>query len=90
MPANYYPLIADTIRALPPGAGSDDRRAVYERARTILFQQLRSQPPSRSESEITAERLALEEAIRNAEAEAAAHARATGRLGKPADDGGTQ
>ncbi len=39
VPANYYPLIAATIRALPPGAGRNDRRTVYECARTVLLQQ---------------------------------------------------
>jgi hypothetical protein len=85
LPANYYPLIAAAIGALNPGARGDDRRTVYERARTILLQQLRSQQPSRTESEITAERLALEQAIHKLEAEAE-HARATGRLRKILDE----
>src|SRR5262249_46527014 len=44
---------------------------LYERARTALVGQLRNMNPPLTESEITRERLALEEAIRKVEAEAA-------------------
>ena len=50
------------------------RRALYERARTALVAQLRGVTPPLNESEITRERLALEEAIRKVEAEAARRA----------------
>jgi hypothetical protein len=48
---------------------------LYERARTALVTQLRGVAPALNESDITRERLALEEAIRKAEAEAARKSR---------------
>jgi hypothetical protein len=68
--ADYYPLIAKAVTGLDKSTG-EARRAVYERARTALVGQLRNMTPPLSESEITRERLALEEAIRKVEAEAA-------------------
>jgi len=67
---DYYPLIARAVAGLPKNTG-DGRRALYERARTALVAQLRGVIPALNESEITRERLALEEAIRKVEAEAA-------------------
>ncbi len=67
---DYYPLIARAVAGLPKNTG-DGRRAFYERARTALVAQLRGVTPALAESEITRERLALEEAIRKVEAEAA-------------------
>ena len=72
--ADYYPLIARAIAGLDQCPG-DSRRALYERARTALIAQLRSVDPPLSESDITRERLSLEEAIRKVESEAAARAR---------------
>src|SRR5205823_10456833 len=73
--ADYYPLIARAISGLDPGAPGESRRALYERARAALIAQLRSVKPSISESEITRERLSLEEAVRKVEAETAARSR---------------
>ena len=73
--ADYYPLIARAISGLDPSAPGESRRALYERARAALIQQLRSVDPPLSESEITRERLALEEAVRKVESEAAQRAR---------------
>lgn len=73
--ADYYPLIARAISGLDPGAPGEARRALYERARTALIAQLRSVQPPLTESEITRERLALEEAVRKVESEAAQRAR---------------
>jgi hypothetical protein len=73
--ADYYPLIARAIAGLDPSAPGESRRALYERARAALTAQLRSVLPSLSESEITRERLSLEEAVRKVEAEAAQRAR---------------
>src|SRR5439155_7409310 len=53
----------------------DARRELYERARTALVAQLRGVDPALNESDITRERLALEEAIRKVEAESARKAR---------------
>jgi hypothetical protein len=76
--ADYHPLIARAVAGLEKNTG-ENRRALYERARTALVAQLRGVQPVLEESEITRERLALEEAIRKVEAEAARHARETAR-----------
>src|SRR3954469_20463383 len=68
--ADYYPLIARAVTGLDKSTG-EARRALYERARTALVTQLRGVEPALSEADITRERLALEEAIRKVEAEAA-------------------
>ncbi len=67
---DYYPLIARAVTGLDKSTG-EARRALYERARTALVTQLRGVEPALSEADITRERLALEEAIRKVEAEAA-------------------
>jgi hypothetical protein len=77
--ADYYPLIARAIAGLDPSAPGESRRALYERARTALIAQLRSVQPPLSESEITRERLSLEEAVRKVESEAAQRAREASR-----------
>ena len=68
--ADYHPLIARAVAGLDKNTG-DGRRALYERARTALVAQLRSVEPALNETDITRERLALEEAIRKVEAESA-------------------
>jgi hypothetical protein len=75
---DYHPLIARAVEGLDRSTG-EARRALYERARTALVTQLRSVDPPLSESEITKERLALEDAIRKVEADAARKARAEQR-----------
>ena len=77
--ADYYPLIARAIAGLDPSAPGESRRALYERARSALIAQLRSVQPPLSESEITRERLSLEEAVRKVESEAAQRARDASR-----------
>src|ERR1700754_4550115 len=77
--ADYYPLIARAIAGLDPNAPGESRRALYERARAALIQQLRTVQPPLSESEITRERLSLEEAVRKVESEAAQRAREASR-----------
>src|SRR5450631_485367 len=77
--ADYYPLIARAIAGLDPNAPGESRRALYERARAALIAQLRSVQPPLSESEITRERLSLEEAVRKVESEAAQRARDASR-----------
>jgi hypothetical protein len=84
--ADYYPLIARAIAGLDPGAPGEQRRALYERARSALIAQLRSVQPPLSESEITRERLSLEEAVRKVESEAAQRAREASRPGPRAGD----
>jgi hypothetical protein len=68
--ADYYPLIARAVAGLDPNTG-EIRRALYERARTALVAQLRNSDPPLEEADITAERLALEDAIRRIEADTA-------------------
>jgi hypothetical protein len=80
--ADYHPLIARAVTGLEKNTG-ENRRALYERARVALVAQLRGVVPALEESEITRERLALEEAIRKVEAEAARQAREVARP-KPA------
>ncbi|HEY7296764.1 MAG TPA: hypothetical protein VH684_02410 [Xanthobacteraceae bacterium] len=72
--ADYYPLIARAVAGLEKNTG-DTRRALYERARAALVAQLRSVSPALSESDVTRERLALEEAVRKVEAESVRQAR---------------
>ena len=68
--ADYYPLISRAVAGLDKNNG-ENRRALYERARAALLAQLRGVTPALNESDITRERLALEESIRKVEAEAA-------------------
>jgi hypothetical protein len=73
-PMNYRQLITRAIDALDKNSG-EARRALYERARNALVAQLRSNQPVLVLADITKERLALEEAIRKVEAEAARNSR---------------
>jgi hypothetical protein len=82
--ADYYPLVARAIAGLDPSAPGESRRALYERARDALISQLRGVQPPLSESEITRERLALEEAVRKVESEAAQRARDASRAASSA------
>jgi len=67
---DYYPLISNAIAGLKKNTG-EQRRLLYEHARKTLLSQLGQMNPPRTVSETISERLALEEAIRKAEAEAA-------------------
>jgi hypothetical protein len=69
--ADYYSLIKKAVTRLDPPAPRESRRALYERARAAQVAQLRNISPPLSEAEITQEQLALEEALRRVEAEAA-------------------
>jgi hypothetical protein len=75
---DYHPLIARAVEGLTKNTG-EARRSLYERARTALVTQLRTVQPALSESDITKERLALEDAIRKVEAEAARRSRSEPR-----------
>src|SRR3974377_289262 len=82
---DYQPLIARAVEGLDKSTG-EARRVLYERARTALVTQLRAVEPALSESEITKERLAPEDAIRKVAGEegrkcAARGARAGSRAG---------
>jgi hypothetical protein len=75
---DYFPLIARAVDGLDTNTG-EARRALYERARNALVTQLRSVEPALPETDITKERLALEDAIRKVEAEAARKSRVEAR-----------
>jgi hypothetical protein len=79
---DYQPLIARAIEGLGKSTG-EARRTLYERARSALVTQLRAVDPPLSESEITKERLSLEEAIRKVEAEAARKTRVEAARNEP-------
>jgi hypothetical protein len=81
---DYQPLIARAVDGLAKNTG-EARRTLYERARAALVAQLRSVEPALSESDITKERLALEEAIRKVESEAARKALAEPRTAPRAE-----
>jgi class 3 adenylate cyclase len=70
----YYQLIARAMKGLDRSS-TEARQAVYERSRAALVAQLRFNQPGLSKAEIAKERLALEEAIRKVEAEAARKSR---------------
>lgn len=78
--ADYYSVLKKTVAALPENNGAS-RRAIYQRARTAIVNQLKAYDPPLTPSEITNEQLRLEEAIRKVEAEAA---RETLGLNRPA------
>jgi hypothetical protein len=65
--ADYYPLLIRALDALADRS-PQTRRAVYERARSALTEQLRSLDPPLSEADIARERLALEDAVNKVEA----------------------
>ncbi len=65
--ADYYPLLARALDALPDRTPAM-RRAVYDRARNALVAQLRSIDPPLSEEDIDTERRALDAAINRLEA----------------------
>jgi hypothetical protein len=73
--ADYYPLIARAVAGMEKNTG-EARRMLYERARAALVAQLRSISPALSETDVTRERLALEEAIRKVEGESARQVKA--------------
>lgn len=68
--ADYYAVLKRAIGGLPNPTG-EARRSVYEKARAALVNQLKSFDPPLTASEITRQRLALEDCIRKVEAEAA-------------------
>jgi hypothetical protein len=64
---NYHQLIARAVKGLDSSA--EARQLIYERARKALIAHLRFNQPGLSKAVIVKERLALDEAIRNIEAE---------------------
>lgn len=71
---DFYSVLQRAVSALPDKNGAN-RRAVYDKARKALVKQLQSFDPPLPSSEVTAQRLALEDAIRRLESEIARSAR---------------
>jgi hypothetical protein len=84
--ADYTPLIARAVEGLERNTG-ENRRVLYERARAALVAQLRSIDPPLEESDITRERLALEDAIRSVETDATRRSRETQNGGQNGQTG---
>ena len=74
--AEYYALLARAVGALPRN-DEGSRREIYVKARSALIRQLKAITPPLPPAEISKQRLALEEAIRRVEREAAEAAAAT-------------
>ena len=73
--AEYYPLLARAVAALPD-SNPESRRSIYDRARAALVAQLRAVQPPIAEEDIAHESQMLDEAIAQLEAEAEAAAQA--------------
>lgn len=69
--AEFYAVLRRAVSGLGPST-SAERRAVYEKARSALVNQLKAIDPPLTTAEISRRRLDLEEAIRRVERESAA------------------
>lgn len=67
---DFYSVLQRAVASLPDGSGPQ-RRAVYDKARKALLKQLQSFDPPLPSSDVTSQRLALEDAIRKIENEIA-------------------
>ncbi|MEM8662926.1 MAG: hypothetical protein AAGF49_02240 [Pseudomonadota bacterium] len=67
---DFYSVLQRAVASLPDSSGPN-RRAVYDKARKALLKQLQSFDPPLPSSDVTAQRLALEDAIRKIENEIA-------------------
>jgi hypothetical protein len=76
--ADYYPLLAKALAALPINSTQNSRQAIYDRARKALIGQLRSMRPPLPEEDIAREDAALDAAIARLENERSAAAPAQG------------
>jgi hypothetical protein len=70
MARDYYPLVARAVASLEQST-PEARQGVYEHARKVLREQVRDFKPALSASERMDELLALEQAIRKVEFDAA-------------------
>jgi hypothetical protein len=66
--ADYYPVIARAVSRLPSKT-DEARHSIYERARTVLQENLRTHDPPASPVELATEQFALETAISRVETE---------------------
>jgi hypothetical protein len=69
--AEYYAVLSKAVASLEANS-ADARRAVYDKARNALIGQLKAIDPPLPTSEISRQRLELEEAIRRVERETSA------------------
>ncbi|MCX5580182.1 hypothetical protein [Kaistia terrae] len=76
---DYYAVLKKAVSGFESESG-DARRSVYDKARTALIGQLKSIDPPLTTSEISRQRLELEEAIRKVEREASAARPAPARV----------
>jgi hypothetical protein len=85
--AEYYAVLKKAVAGLDSGS-AEARRAVYDKARNALIGQLKAIDPPLAASEISRQRLELEEAIRRVEREttAAGQAPRPQRPAEPAPD----
>ncbi|MEM9222221.1 MAG: hypothetical protein AAGB11_07465 [Pseudomonadota bacterium] len=67
---DFYSVLQRAVSTLPDSSGPN-RRAVYDKARKALLKQLQSFDPPLPSSDVTAQRLSLEDAIRKIENEIA-------------------
>ena len=67
---DYYPAIADAVSKLDSNT-AETRQALFERAKSLVVQELRARRPPAKEPEIVRECAALRAAIRKVEAELA-------------------
>ena len=65
---DYFPVLNRAVGALDPNT-SDARRGVYDRARRALIDGLRASDPTLSETDLRAQSVALERAIRQVESQ---------------------
>ena len=72
---DFYSVLQRAVASLPDGSGPQ-RRAVYDKARKALLKQLQSFDPPLPSADVTAQRLALEDAIRKIENDIARQIRA--------------
>jgi hypothetical protein len=79
---DYFPPIQRAVQNLSPNT-LEARRALYDKARAALLKQLRGADPALTESQITKERLLLEDAIRRIETDMLRPETATRILGDP-------
>jgi len=64
--ADYYPLVARAVGTLNPNT-PEQRRALYDRARRTLVDQLRIKDPTLTQTDVKAESAALDAAIQRVE-----------------------
>lgn len=66
--ADYFAILKRAVGALPEGS-REQRQAIYDKARKALLAQLQQMDPPLAPSEISKQRVSLEEAIRSVELE---------------------